>query len=95
MRVLFKGIGKPVYVLGADMKMVEDPEKVFTMGLYTYVKRILKQFDTLMDYEPPPRVNTPMGQNNHLERDDSKFVTSKARKKYWSLMGMLQWAVII
>ena len=38
-------------VLSWLLKMVKEPEDMFTMGSYTYVKRILKQFETIMGYK--------------------------------------------
>ena len=90
-----KGVGEPEYFLGADMKTVETPEKVFTMGSGTYIKKILEQFERAMGYAPPKRVNTPLDPDDHPELDTSELLNDKMRKTYWSLMGMLQWAVTL
>ena len=90
-----KGVGKPEYFLGADMKYVEEPEKVFTMGSSTYVKKILGQFEKLMGYPPPRKVNTPLEPRDHPELDETESIGEELKRKYWSLIGMLQWAVTL
>ena len=64
------------------------------MGSKTYVRRILTQFELVMGYKPK-RVKTPLDPKDHPELDESPFINKKAKKIYWSLMGMLQWAVTI
>ena len=88
-RFTLKGIGQPEYFLGTDMKMVKEPEEMFTMGSYTYSKRILKQFETIMGYKPLPKIKAALDQQDHLELDNSNFVTPPVKKKYLSLMAML------
>ena len=95
-RFTLKGVGKPEYFLGADMafETEADGSKTFTMGSKTYVKRILKQFELVMGYKPK-KVKTPLDPKDHPELDESELMDEKAKKIYWSLMGMLQWAVTI
>ena len=47
-----------------------------------------------MGYKPK-RVKTPLYPKDHPELDESPLVEEKTKKIYWSLMGMLQWAVTI
>ena len=68
--------------------------KTFTMGSKTYVKQILKQFELVMGYKPK-RVKMPLDPKDHSELDENPLVEEKTKKIYWSLMGMLQWAVTI
>ena len=91
-----KGVGKPEYFLGADMtfETEADGTKAFTMGSRTYVKRILTQFELMMGYKPK-QVKTPIDPKDHPELDGSPFISEKAKIIYWSLIGMLQWAVTI
>ena len=90
-----KGVGKPEYFLGADMKMVEQPEKVFTMGSTTYIKKILEPFEKLMGYPPPRKITAPLDPKDHPELDTSELLNEGSKKIYWSLIGMLQWVVTI
>ena len=87
-----KGIGQPEYFLGADIKMVETPEKVFTMGSHTYVIRVLKQFETMMGYAPPARINTPTDPKDHPKLNRIMFVNDAVKK---TILGMVQWASTI
>ena len=64
------------------------------MGSKTYVKRILKQFELVMGYKPK-KVKVPLDPKDHPELDNSELLDEKAKRIYWSLMGMLQWAVTI
>ena len=95
-RFTLKGVGKPEYFLGADMtfETEADGKKTFTIGSKTYVRRILTQFELVMGYKPK-QVKTPLDPKDHPELDKSPFINEKAKKIYWSLMGMLQWAVTI
>ena len=95
-RFTLKGVGKPEYFLGADMtfETEADGSKTFTMGSKTYVKRILKQFELVMGYKPK-KVKTPLDPKDHPELDESELLDEKAKRIYWSLMGMLQWAITI
>ena len=90
-----KGVGAPEYVLGVDMRFNEGGEDIFTMGSKTYVQRILKQFEVMMGYLPPKKVTLPIEPRDHPELDTSKPLDEKAKRLYWSLLGMLQWAVTI
>ena len=65
------------------------------MGSKTYVQRILKQFEFMMGYLPPKKVTSPIEPRDHPELDTSKLLDEKAKRLYWSVLGMLQWAVTI
>ena len=72
------------------MRFDEGKEDIFTMGSKMYVQQILKQFEVIMGYPPPKKVTTPLDPKDHPELDDSKLLNEEMKKKYWSLMGMLQ-----
>ncbi len=40
-------------------------------------------------------MNTPLEPRDHPELDDSEFIGEELKRKYWSLIGMLQWAVTL
>ena len=48
-----------------------------------------------MGYPPPKKVTAPLDSKDHPELDESKLLSEEMKKKYCSLMGMLQWAVTI
>ncbi len=90
-----KGVGFPKYYLGADMKMLETPEKVFIMGSSTYIKRCLTTYEQLFGEPPPKKINAPLDPKDHPELDDTDFLDSTGMHLYWKLLGMLQWAVTL
>ena len=93
-----KGVGVPEYYLGADIKRVDKDtvdNGVLTMGSTTYVKRCLENFERLLGLKPPKRVSQPMDPKYYPELDTTDFLDEQGRQIYWSLIGMLQWAVTI
>ena len=94
-RYILKGIGKPEYFIGADMAHKEVPETVFVMGSWTYVKKIVSEYERIMGFGTPKNVTTPLEPGDHPELDETAVVTPEKRRIYWSLIGMLQWAVTL
>ena len=93
-----KGVGAPEYYLGADIKRVDKDvvdNGVLTMGSTTYVKRCLENYERLLGLKPPKKVAQPMDTKYHPELDTTDLLDSRGRQIYWSLIGMLQWAVTI
>jgi len=93
-----KGVGFPSYYLGADIKRVDKDvvdKGVLTMGSTTYVKRSLKNYERIVGLKPPKRVSQPMHPDYHPELDTTDIMDSDGRQIYWSLIGMLQWAVTL
>ena len=90
-----KGVGKPEYYLGADMAHRETPETVFVMGSTTYVKKILSEFERIMGYAPKKGITSPLEPSDHPELDNTELLSKDDQQKYWSLIGMLQWAVTL
>merc|ERR1712122_392747 len=76
------------------MRFGEGKQDIFTMGSKMYMCQILKQFEVIMGYPPPKKVTAPLDPKDHPELDESALL-SEEMKKYWLLMGMLQWAVTI
>ena len=48
-----------------------------------------------MGFSPKKNVFTPLGPSDHPELDETELLDLPGKKKYWSLMGMLQWAVTL
>lgn len=65
------------------------------MGSTTYVKRCLENYERLLGLKPPKKVSTPLDPNYHPELDTTDELDAIGRQIYWSLIGMLQWAVTI
>ena len=95
---VLKGVGTPEYYLGADIKRVDKDDidsGVLTMGSTTYVKRCLDNYEKLLGLKPPKKVSQPLDPKYYPELDESDLLDERGRKIYWSLIGMLQWAVTI
>ncbi len=95
-----KGVGVPEYYLGADIrpKRVDKDvidNGVLTLGSTTYVKRCLENYERLLGLKPPKRVSQPLDPKYYPELDTTDIMDIQGRQIYWSLIGMLQWAVTI
>ena len=93
------GVVAPEYYLGPDIKRVDKDvidNCVLTMGSTAYVKRCLHNYKRLLGLKPPPKkIFQPMNPKYHPELDTTVEFNSQDRQIYWSLIGMLQWAVTI
>ena len=89
-----KDVGAPEYYLGGNLKRVEDPESVLTLGAKTYIKRSLEQYEKLFD-GPPKKQSAPLKPRDHPEMDASKLCGESETALYQSLIDMLQWAVTL
>ena len=56
---MLKGVGKPEYFLGADMKMVKEPE-------------IIETVEIILGYNPPNKVTAALDLKDHPELDDTE-----------------------
>jgi len=93
-----KGVGFPSYCLGADIKRVDKDvvdKGVLTMGSTTYAKRSLENYERIVGLKPHKRVSQPMHPDYHPELNTTDIMDSDDRQIYWSLIGMLQWAVTL
>ena len=93
-----KGVGAPEYYLGADIKRVDKDEHdkgLLTMGSTTYVKRCLDNYEKLLGLKPPKKISTPLDPKYAPELDTTDPLDNQGKQIYWSLIGMLQWAVTL
>jgi len=65
------------------------------MGSTTCVKRSLENYEGIVGLKPPERVSQPIHPGYHPELDTTDIMDSDGRQIYWSLIGMLQWAVTL
>jgi hypothetical protein len=56
-----------------------------------------KMMDTYIQLygEKPRKASSPLEQNDHLEMDDSPFIGQDQTQQFQSLIGAMQWAVLI
>jgi len=95
---VLKGVGSPTYYLGSDIKRVDKDvhdKGVLTMGSTTYVKRCLENYERLLGLKPPKKASSPMEVKYYPELDTTDALDDQGRQIYWSLIGMLQWAVTL
>ena len=91
-----KGVGEPSYHLGGDFKRVTEPENMLLWGSYTYIKKMLSQYELMFD-EPVPnkKIHAPLVPGDHPEIDDSDFLGQHETSIYLSMIGAMQWAVAL
>ena len=77
-----KGVGQPEYYLGADMAYIKEPEDVFIMGSHTYIQKILGEFEWIVGYKPSNRIKCPLEPGDHLECDNSRFLSHEQKIIY-------------
>ena len=65
------------------------------MGSTTYVKRCIETFERLLQVKPPKKVYNYLDPKYHPELDETDIMDDEGRQIYWSLIGMLQWAVTL
>jgi hypothetical protein len=86
-----KGVGTPTYHLGGDFVRVNEPESILTWGAFTYVKRMMANYQQIFK-EPVPKheVHAPLEPGDHPESDDSPLLDEAGIKIYWQMIGELQ-----
>jgi hypothetical protein len=92
-----KGVGPPHYHPSGDFKRIVDANgepPMLTWGATTYVKWMLESYVQLFGEPVPKRtVTVPLPENDHPELDDSLLLDENGVKKYWQMIGEMQWAV--
>eukprot|EP00957_Ditylum_brightwellii_P018159 1367980-Ditylum_brightwellii.AAC.1 len=69
---------------------------MLTWGAQTYVKRMLAGYEELFDEPMPTReVHAPLEQGDHPEVGDTPLLDMEDVKKYWQMIGKMQWAVAL
>ena len=58
-------------------------------------KRCLDNYEKLLGVKPPKKIYTPLDVKYHPELDQTAPLDYQGKRIYWSLIGMLQWAVTI
>eukprot|EP00957_Ditylum_brightwellii_P075134 5709509-Ditylum_brightwellii.AAC.1 len=73
-----------------------EPEPMLTLGAQTYVKRMLASYEQLFGEPMPKReVHSPLKPGDHPGINDSPLLGMKDIKKYWQIIGEMQWAVAL
>ena len=87
----------PYATLGATPRWLTDihDKGVLTMRSTTCVKRCLENYERLLGLKPPKKASSPMEVNHSPALDTTDELDDQGRQIYWSLIGMLQWAVTL
>ena len=88
-----KGDGKLSYHLGADY--FEDPDGTFVSQPKKYIDMLAENYKRLFSDESPNGHKTPLHNNDHPELDTSEILEGDMAAKYLTMVGQLQWLVIL
>jgi hypothetical protein len=87
-----KGTGPIDFHLGQSFSRNDDGEMEISAKHY-----VDKMIDTHVQLygEKPKKASSPLEQNDHPEMDDSPFLGQDETQQFQSLIGAMQWAVLI
>ena len=89
----FKGDGKLSYHLGADY--FEDTDGTFVSQPKKYIDKLPDTYKRRFNEDSPEGYKTPFDKNDHPELDTSEVLEGDMAAKYLTMVGQLQWLVIL
>jgi hypothetical protein len=87
-----KGTGPIDFHLGQSFSQNDDGE--MEISAKRYVDKMIDTYVQLYG-EKPRKASSPLEQNDHPEMDDSPFLGQDETQQFQSLIGAMQWAVLI
>jgi hypothetical protein len=87
-----KGTGPINFHLGQSFSWNDDGE--MEISAKHYVDKMIDTYVQLYG-EKPRKASSPLEQNDHPEMDDSPFLGQDETQQFQSLIGAMQWAVLI
>jgi hypothetical protein len=87
-----KGTSPIDFHLGQSLSLNEDGE--MEISAKRYVDKMMDTYIQLYG-EKPRKASSALEQNDHLEMDDSPFLGQDETQQFQSLIGAMQWAVLI
>jgi len=91
-----KGIGKPIYYLGGDIKELGGDwrkHRHTALSAQTYITNVIWKFEQtfgeLREYK------TPMETNYHPKLDTSLLLEAQSMSLYWALIGSVNWLITL
>jgi hypothetical protein len=84
-----KGTGPISFHLGIDF--IRDEDNTLTK----YVDKLVKNYEKSFCMKPNTSVRSPLEKGDHPELDTSELCTTDQIAQYQSMIGALQWIVII
>jgi hypothetical protein len=89
-------VSKPMSYLGAKIKAFRDPNcpsvEMWSMSANKYLKEAIKNVEKDLEklgYKLPTKVNTPLRNKFHLERDITAFLDDDYIRWFQQLIGIL------
>ena len=81
------------YHLGADY--FEDPDDTYVSQPKKNIDKSAETFKRLFNKDPPKGYKTPHDKSDHPELDTSEIVEGDMAAKHLTMVGQLQWLVIL
>ena len=95
---MLKGVGRPEYYLGGDVKRMDEhwTKEGIDQGFSakTYISNVVPKFEILFGQEFKS-IKTPMDENYHPELDEGDELSGDEGAQYRSLIGSLNWVVTL
>jgi hypothetical protein len=88
-----KGTGPIDFHLGQSFSRNEDGE--MEISAKHYVDKMIDTYIQLYGEKPRKAPSSPLEQNDHPEMADSPFLRQDETQQFQSLIGAMQWAVLI
>jgi hypothetical protein len=89
----FKTKGSGPVSLGMDFS--HDEDNTLRLSLTQYVEKLIKNYERMFGEPPKQNMSSPLEKGDHPELDTSEFLDAKGIKTYQTMIGALQWMVII
>ena len=88
-----KGTGPISFHLGMDF--ARDDDNTLCLSSSKYIEKLLKNYERMFGQQPKQNVSSPLEKRDHPETDTSEFLDAKGIQMYQSMIGALQWMVMI
>src|SRR6187200_1354533 len=88
-----KEAGPLKFHLGADFFI--DDEGTLCMAPYKYIERITASYEKMFGEKPSAKMYSPFKKGDHPELDDTELLGAIGIQQYQSLIGSLQWAILL
>jgi hypothetical protein len=89
-----KGTGLMEFHLGCDFFL--DKEGVSCFAPHKYIDKLIASYERMFGSKPKTnKITSPLVKGGHPEIDDSAFLEEEGIQQYQSLIGQLQWAILL
>ena len=88
-----KGTGPLEFHLGAVF--YRNAHGVLSMAPKKYIERMVGSYERMFGEKPKDNMYSPLEKGDHLELDTSKIFDEQGIQNYQSLIGSLQWAILL